>query len=75
MSSGAVLGFGLNNCFQIGFKDREIRYRLPYGTDDKQVKVFFSPEVVPYKFEDKLVEVKQISSGMHHSVLLSKDGN
>ena len=36
---------------------------------------FFSPEVVPYKFEDKLVEVKQISSGMHHSVLLSTDGN
>ena len=30
---------------------------------------------MPYKFEDKLVEVKQISSGMHHSVLLSKDGN
>lgn len=60
MSSGAVLGFGLNNCFQIGFKDREIRY---------------SPEIVPYKFEDKPVEVKQISSGMHHSVLLSKDGD
>ena len=30
---------------------------------------------MPYKFEDKPVEVKQISSGMHHSVLLSKDGN
>ena len=42
---------------------------------DKQVNVLFSPEVVPYKFEDKPVEVKQISSGMHHSVLLSKDGN
>ncbi|CAG5111590.1 Oidioi.mRNA.OKI2018_I69.chr2.g5881.t1.cds [Oikopleura dioica] len=60
MSSGAVLGFGLNNCYQIGFGDREIR---------------FSPEVVPYKFEGNAVEVKQISSGMHHSVLLSKEGD
>lgn len=36
--------------------------------------LFFSPEVVPYKFDGNAVEVKQISSGMHHSVLLSKNG-
>jgi alpha-tubulin suppressor-like RCC1 family protein len=46
-----------------------------HTTKVKLINFFFSPEVVPYKFEDKLVEVKQISSGMHHSVLLSKDGN
>ena len=58
--SGAVLGFGLTNCYQMGFPDREIR---------------FTPEVVPLKDTDgKTITVKSISSGMHHTLFLTEDG-
>ena len=57
---GVVLGFGLTNCYQMGFPDREIR---------------FTPEVVPIKDEQgEPINVKQISSGMHHTLFLSDNG-
>ena len=58
--SGAVLGFGLTNCYQMGFPERVIR---------------FTPEVVPIKDEEgKSINVKSISSGMHHTLFLSDEG-
>lgn len=60
-NTGKVIGFGLNNCFQLGdFSDREIH---------------FSPAVIPFKHDGKTVNVKQLASGMHHTVLLSAEGN
>lgn len=60
-NKGRVIGFGLNNCYQLGdFDDREVRY---------------SPEIIPFEFDDKPVSVKQLSSGMHHTVILSTEGN
>jgi len=57
---GVVLGFGLTNCYQMGFPDREIR---------------FTPEVMPIKDEEgEPINVKQISSGMHHTLFLSDSG-
>lgn len=60
-NTGKVIGFGLNNCFQLGdFSDREIH---------------FSPAVIPFKHDGKTVNVKQLASGMHHTVLLSAEGD
>ena len=57
---GRVIGFGLNNCYQLGdFGDREVRY---------------TPEIIPFEFDDERITVKQVSSGMHHTVILSKQG-
>ena len=52
--SGKVIGFGLNNCHQLGFDDKEIRY---------------NPQIIPMEMSGK-----DISSGMHHTVLLSEKG-
>lgn len=57
--SGQVIGFGLNNCYQMGYHDREVRY---------------APEVIPIKDGDDNVKVKRISSGMHHTLFLSESG-
>lgn len=57
--SGQVIGFGLNNCYQMGYHDREVRY---------------APEVIPIKDGDEDVKVKRIASGMHHTLFLSESG-
>jgi alpha-tubulin suppressor-like RCC1 family protein len=58
--SGKVIGFGLNNCFQLGFDDREIRY---------------IPTIIPFKFDEKDdLKFTQVQSGMHHTMLLSDEG-
>merc|ERR1711990_645937 len=58
--SGQVMGFGLNNCYQMGYHDREVRY---------------APEVIPIKDGDEDVKVKRIASGMHHTLFLSESGD
>lgn len=58
--SGQVIGFGLNNCYQMGYQDREVRY---------------APEVIPIKDGDNDVKVKRIASGMHHTLFLSDSGD
>lgn len=59
--SGKVIGFGLNNCFQLGFDDREIRY---------------IPTIIPFKFDEKDdLKFTQVQSGMHHTMLLSDEGH
>ena len=59
--SGSVIGFGLNNCYQMGYHDREVRY---------------TPELIPITDpnDGKAVKVKKISSGMHHTIFLSDTG-
>jgi len=58
--SGQVIGFGLNNCYQMGYYDREVRY---------------APEAIPIKDGNEEVKVKQVSSGMHHTLFLSDTGD
>lgn len=58
--SGQVIGFGLNNCYQMGYHDREVRY---------------TPEVIPIKENGENVKIKKIASGMHHTLFLSESGD
>jgi regulator of chromosome condensation len=58
--SGQVIGFGLNNCYQMGYHDREVRY---------------APEVIPIKENGENVKIKKIASGMHHTLFLSESGD
>lgn len=57
---GVVVGCGLNNCYQMGYSDREIRY---------------APEVIPMKDENGPIKIKKISSGMHHTLFLTEAGD
>jgi regulator of chromosome condensation len=54
-----IVGFGLNNCFQLGVQDMENRY---------QPEVLQAISIIPSK-------IKKIAGGMHHTLFLDTDGH
>jgi len=59
-NAGSVIGFGLNNCYQMGFDDREVRY---------------APTLIPLTKENgDALKVVKVSSGMHHTLFLTDEG-